>query len=83
VFGDTIENGYLEYNMNQLNQIPNNNKIIFDNEINFIRELFFSPKNIGINQIGLHKAIKYNIQKMNSELHHDLYQNIHVCGGNF
>jgi len=47
-----------------------------------VPELLFQPSDIGINQAGLAEAIVQSVQSCHSDLHHSLYGNIILTGGN-
>ncbi len=57
--------------------------IILSNERITIPELFFSPSNVGIHQMGFAEAIVHSISLTPPEMHPHLYSNIVLTGGNF
>lgn len=83
VFGDRLDTGYIETSQQALLQIPPSNKITFDQEAAFMKNLFFCPQHLGIQQGGLHQAILQTVSQMPAHLHNAFYSNLQLTGGNF
>lgn len=66
-----------------LEQHADEQSLILSNERISIPELLFCPSNVGIKQMGIAEAIVHSICSTPSEMHHHLYSNIILTGGNF
>lgn len=62
--------------------MPDGSELIINEERFKAPEILFEPSKAGLEHLGLHELIVSSIKKLEIELRKNLYESIHLAGGN-
>ena len=62
--------------------MPDGSELLINEERFKAPEILFDPSKAGLENLGLHELIVSSIKKLEIELRKNLYESIHLAGGN-